>query len=211
MNTTTDKPRPQRASSTAAKTTRQQAATAKPHTPSTTPPPVQRQPMQDGVDALPKPPAHMLPPVSEDPIPEPVGRDADAPAARVPFGAHQPKLQLPEREGFKRRWFHDTPGRIQRALRGGWSHVKTDGPTPENERRVVGVGEHGGGLVAYALEIPVELYEQDMAAQQSLIDEFDELMLRGVAGDKAPGDDGRYQPERANKPITEMKVHKRAT
>lgn len=113
---------------------------------------------------------------------------------RVPFGAHQPKLALPARHGYQRRWFHDTPGRIQRAIRGGWSHVVDEKGQPVSQ--VVGVAEMGGGLRSFAMEIPIELYEADMAAQQRVIDEFDELMQRG-APDKTPGDDGRYVPEAA--------------
>lgn len=133
---------------------------------------------------------------------------AEAVQERIPFGAHQPKLALPVREGFQRRWFHDTPGRIQRAIRGGWSHVADDKGQPIMQ--IVGVAEQGGGLRSYAMEIPKHLYEQDMAAQQAIIDEFDDLMKRG-APDKAPGDDGRYVPEAGGKSRINVSTSRKAS
>lgn len=127
---------------------------------------------------------------------------------RIPFGAHQPKLALPEREGYQRRWFHDTPGRIQRAMRGGWTKVTDENGQPITQ--IVGVAEQGGGLRSYAMEIPKHLYEQDMAAQQAIIDEFDDLMLRG-APDKAPGDDGRYVPEAGGRSRIDVRTSRRAS
>jgi hypothetical protein len=113
-------------------------------------------------------------------------------APRIPFGAPQPKLSQTERPGFKRRYFNDIPGRIDRAKNAGYAHVMDAQGKPIST--TVGVAKEGGGLTAYLMEIPSELYDADQAAKMQAIDEFDESIRRGVASGKAPGQDGRYVP-----------------
>lgn len=126
--------------------------------------------------------------VNGDPRDEHAGR-----APRVPFGNQAQKLTLPERPGYKRRWFKDLPGRIDRARAAWWEHI-VDQKTGKPVSMVTGVNQGGGGEISYAMEIPAEFYEQDFAAQQSLIDEFDQALLRGENANTKPGTDGRYVP-----------------
>ena len=109
---------------------------------------------------------------------------------RKPFGALDQKLAYPERENYHRHWFNDVPGRIQRAQEAGYEHVKDkEGKTVS---RTVGVAEGGGALAAYLMEIPLEWYTQDMAAQQAEIDKREESIKRGEL--ESQQGDGRYVP-----------------
>ena len=54
--------------------------------------------------------------------------------ARVPFGSHRTKLQLSDEDqkrfkdsGYVVRWFNDQDGRIEAAIRGGYTFVEPDG------------------------------------------------------------------------------------
>jgi hypothetical protein len=136
------------------------------------------------------------------PNPRPAEADAASVApnaaarARVPFGTPQLKLASDPRPGFHRRYFNDVPGRIQRALNAGYSHVKDD--NGNNVTTTVGVAKEGGALAAYLMEIPKELYDADQAAKMEAIDAFDESLRRGVdSSGHAPGQDGRYVPKDA--------------
>ena len=112
---------------------------------------------------------------------------------RVPFGTPQLKLDYEQRPGFHRRYFNDVPGRIQRAQNAGYSHVKNH--EGNNVTATVGVAKEGGGLMAYLMEIPKELFDEDQAVKMQAIKEFDAAIRRGVdAGGHAPGQDGRYVP-----------------
>jgi len=110
---------------------------------------------------------------------------------RKPFGSHQQKLAYAERPGYHRHWFNDQPGRILRALDGGYEHVKDD-QTGEPVRRVVGVQEGGGALYAYIMEIPEEWWKEDLAEAQKRVDEMDQAIKSGVVSNN-PGDN-RYIP-----------------
>ncbi len=126
------------------------------------------------------------------------GGDGRRGVRRVPFSSQNLRLELPERQGYKRRWFNDTPGRIDRAIMGGWEHVRD----AEGKPRFVigGVAREGGGLRQYAMEIPIEFYEQDQTAKQVILDKFEEDVRRGAVNGKAPGEDGRYLPMQGDKP-----------
>jgi hypothetical protein len=115
---------------------------------------------------------------------------------RQPFGEPRLKLQAPARPGYRRYWFNDEPGRIQRALAAGYSFVKVNG---RNTRNVVGRSKTGGAQVAYLMEIPQEWFAKDVAAQQRRVDEIDNAIRGGELGAK-PGErtaegDNRYIPK----------------
>lgn len=111
---------------------------------------------------------------------------------RKPFGSHVQKLSYPERPGFHRHWFNDTPGRISRALEGGYKHVQDrDG---KNVSRIVGAAPTGGGMNAFLMEIPNQYWLEDQAAKNKARDEIDAKIKRGIVKDHAPGHDGAYQP-----------------
>ncbi len=103
--------------------------------------------------------------------------DTRRPNARKPFGSMNFKLDYPSREGFHRHWFNDIPGRVSRALEAGYEHVKGTDDKPVS--RNVGVAEGGGALTAFLMEIPEELYKEDMLREQTLIDQKEEMMRRG--------------------------------
>lgn len=112
--------------------------------------------------------------------------------ARKPFGSQQQKLAYPVREGFHRHWFNEEPGRIDKALEAGYSHVEDK--EGRKVQRVVGVATSGSALMAYLMEIPEEWYKEDMGLQQKLIDEQADAIKRGAL-ESTPGD-GRYVPSR---------------
>lgn len=112
------------------------------------------------------------------------------PVRRIPFGAHEQRLHLEKREGFHRHWFNDRPGRVQRAEAAGYAFVLDTNGKPET--RPVGVREGGGGLIAYAMEIPQELYDEDFLAGQKVVDDIDASIKQGKLAAKEP--DARYTP-----------------
>jgi hypothetical protein len=115
--------------------------------------------------------------------------------ARKPFGSMTLKLDYPQREGFHRHWFNDIPGRVGRAQEAGYEHVKDRDGKPVS--RTVGTAEGGGALIAFLMEIPEEWYNQDMAAEQRIINDKEESMKRGVAD--GPEGEGQYVPKQGIK------------
>lgn len=131
--------------------------------------------------------------------PAPISAEAEtAPAgdnlrkARTPFGSHRQKLSYPAREGYHRHWFKDSlPGRIDDALAAGYEHVKDK--QGRIVARVTGVSPGGGPETSYLMELPEELYRQDMAAQEAENDKLDNAIRHGSI-EGQPGKDGRYIP-----------------
>lgn len=146
-----------------------------------------------------------LPAVKQAIAPPPSAPDAqDASAAdladwlpanftRKPFGSHVQKLKYPDRPGFHRHWFNDTPGRISRALEAGYKHVQ--GADGKNVARTVGVAAQGGGQTAFLMEIPIQWWKEDQAVKDRARDELDAKIRRGVIAGSTPGQDGVYLPQ----------------
>lgn len=109
--------------------------------------------------------------------------------SRKPFGSQEQKLYYPPRAGYHRHWFNDNPGRIDDALQAGYTHVEDK--EGRKVSRVVGVNQAGQPLIAYLMEISEEWYQEDLAAQQRLVDEKDKAIREGSVAGK-PGEDGRY-------------------
>lgn len=104
--------------------------------------------------------------------------------ARIPLGVPQPKLAVPGRKGFVRRWINDSPGRILRAQEADWMPVMDEIQSQEEGRAVgrhalVGSKEDGSPLYAYLMEIPEDLYNEDQRAKQKPLDDFDDALKRG--------------------------------
>ncbi len=78
-----------------------------------------------------------------------------------PFGAFDQKLAFPPIEGYKQHWFNDKPGRVDIALRAGWTHVNDNDGKP----RVIVVDS--GGQKAYLLKIPEQFWAEDQARQEA--------------------------------------------
>lgn len=95
------------------------------------------------------------------------------------FGNQSQKLAYPNRIGYHRHHFNDTPGRIVGALKAGWTHV-VDPETGKPIENVVGVAATGGGLKAYLLEIPEEWWKDDMGEQEKLNAAKEETIKRGA-------------------------------
>lgn len=110
---------------------------------------------------------------------------------RRPFGSRSQKLAYDARPGYYRRWFNDTPGRIDDAKAAGYKIVKD--ASGKEVARPVGVYDNGAAMLAYLMEIPQEWYDQDIAVQQKVLDEMDDAIRRGALQGK-PGKDGVYIP-----------------
>lgn len=111
---------------------------------------------------------------------------------RVPFGNHVSKMDVPEREGFTRRWFNDKPGRIQRALKAGYKMV--DDPHTKAPYVLIvnqSASQHEAQK-AYCMEIPNEYYDEDFALKQEALDFIDRAIYTGKNNEQ-PGDK-RYVP-----------------
>jgi len=81
--------------------------------------------------------------------------------AKQPFGAFDKKLDLPPIRGYKQHWFNDKPGRIERAMSAGWTHVLDETGKPKT------LIADSGGLRAYALKIPEEFWAEDVKRSEA--------------------------------------------
>ena len=134
-------------------------------------------------------------------------------AARVPFGGFRLKLQLSDEDmkGFKERkmvthWFNDDPGRIERALGGGYKFVDPehasslgqgalhrDGSDPESGARVSIVVNRSEPITrAYLMEIKEKFYKEDQRAKETVNQKVDDAL---ALGGKSPSDlENEYRP-----------------
>lgn len=128
---------------------------------------------------------------------------------RKPFGAFTQKLALPAREGYKRHWFNDEPGRVDEAVSNGWAHVKDKEDKPV--RRVVGTGRDKGALHAYAMEIPKVFWDQDMQARhdaaQARIDEIKKNPFLSKPGHADKSDAGKFYSAK-DQPLAVVQPHR---
>lgn len=111
---------------------------------------------------------------------------ADAPTQRrrrASVGGHALKLSAPTRPGWVRRWFNDQKNRIADALDLGYSFVEAGGirssDVGSRTSRLVGTQEGGGGLNAYLMETPDELYAQGVAEKEAHNRQIDEALVAG--------------------------------
>jgi hypothetical protein len=122
---------------------------------------------------------------------------------RVPFGGIRLKLQLSEPDvlEFKKRgkvphWFNDDPGRLERALGGGYTFVKPehatslgqgalhqDGSDSESGARVSIVVNRSEPVTrAYLMEISEKFYKQDQAEKEGRNQLVDDALALGGKG-----------------------------
>jgi hypothetical protein len=132
---------------------------------------------------------------------------------RVRFGGLRLKLQLSDEDmkEFKRRkmvprWFNDDPGRLERALGGGYKFVKpehagslgqgalhADGKDPESGARVSLVVNRGTPVIrAYLMEISEKYYKEDQAEKEKVNAQVDEALALG--GARASELENEYKP-----------------
>lgn len=114
---------------------------------------------------------------------------------RVPMHESR-RLRFPVREGYHRHVFNDDmkTNRIQRALDAGYEFVIEDveGRDPrvgDTSRVGKNVSQMvGDGMMGYLMEIPQELYDEDMKAQQHKIN----LQEAEIKREKKPSEEGLY-------------------
>lgn len=145
-----------------------------------------------------------LPPVQEpDVAPRELSRQARSGTRegtgrqkRKPLGVPVQRLQADVPTGMTGRWTNDTPGRIQRALEGGYEFISSDGEVVQNREggrsEIVGTGRDGGAQRAYLMAIPTVLYEEDQAAKASLNKERMSSIKRGTPQQVAAQDEAAF-------------------
>jgi hypothetical protein len=129
------------------------------------------------------------------------------PKGYVPMSQGAQTLAVPEREGYHRRWFRSDPGRINRALRAGYTFVdpstvdifngdlggdaNASGNTDMGTRVSVISGDEadstGQPSRLYLMECPLELYEYS----RGILAERNESIAEALRGGKiGAGHDG---------------------
>lgn len=93
------------------------------------------------------------------------------------------KLAAPVREGYRRRWFNDVPGRLAEAEELAYTHVteqgiKSDGPD-SRIRRLVGTQASGQPLFAYLMETPEEEYRAGIQEREEAHRTVDDAIRAG--------------------------------
>lgn len=125
---------------------------------------------------------------------------------RVPLGQHRAKMSIDnlniDETKVQPRWINDVGGRIRDALDGGYQFVDDPNAVGEDPQRsqgmgsavnmVVGTHEDGRPMKAYLMTLDRELYEEDQADKQRLVDEIDEAILQGHH--QSNFGDGKYIP-----------------
>ncbi len=103
------------------------------------------------------------------------------------------KMAIPQRVGWVRRWFNDSPGRIYQKQQKGWNICKNP-ETGENWMQVVNNAvTEVGGLKGYVMEIPLQFFQEDQDAKQKRLDELDQQIYGGTYNEEP--DDKRYVPK----------------
>lgn len=108
---------------------------------------------------------------------------------RTPFGAQRIQGMIPNMDKrFHYHWINDVPGRLTRALDGGYEFVTKEGEATTAEQgtdlgsmlsRYAGRDSSGQPYKRYAMRIRNEWYEEDVATKQALVDETDMAMRAG--------------------------------
>lgn len=119
-------------------------------------------------------------------------RQGEGRSKRKPLGVPEQRLAANVPSGMSGRWMNDVPGRLQRALEGGYQFIGDDGEVVQNRKggrsEIVGTGREGGAMRAYLMAIPTVLYEQDQAAKQAQIAERESAIRSGEPQQVAPQD-----------------------
>lgn len=123
---------------------------------------------------------------------------------RVPMGRRNVLTVrgLEDQENFHYHFFNDIGERLYECLEAGYEFVPKDGldvgdQTVESARGTESITKKGvgGGKVAYLMRIPMELYKQDQAAKQRLVDES----VEGLKNPKVGGAYGSVSVETKDK------------
>lgn len=124
---------------------------------------------------------------------------------RKPLGSFSQKLAIPKRRGFHTHWFNDEGNRIAEALDAGWAHRLRDG---KPIKRAVGRGRDTGVLWAFAMDLPLFFWEQDLAARHAFAESRMAALKASPAIDGAGtaqrSDEGKfYSPRKAHIEVDE--------
>ena len=119
---------------------------------------------------------------------------------RIPMSLPQLMLEVPEIPGYVMHWFADRPGRISRAIQGGYEFVNYDevklnnfgmaadltqtGNTDLGSRVSVhgGTAENGGSERLYLMKVKKEWYDKDMELREQASDRIVQALKQGAVG-----------------------------
>jgi hypothetical protein len=119
---------------------------------------------------------------------------------RVPMGRRQilTVRGLSDQENYHYHFFNDVDDRLYQCLEAGYEFVPKVGlevgdQTVDSARGTESVIKRGvgGGKTAYLMRIPIELYQEDQAAKQKMVDELE----RGIKNPKVDGAYGSVKVE----------------
>lgn len=124
---------------------------------------------------------------------------------RIPVDMPHNPLEYPERPGYHRHIFNDKPGRLERALNGGYQFVSKNqipghidrplGQKEEVDSRVswvVGQEDNGTAIIGYLMEIPEADYQEDQAAREAMTLKVLKETMRKDQSKENPGGDELY-------------------
>ena len=126
---------------------------------------------------------------------------------RVPVDIPHNPLEYPERDGYHRHIFNDKPGRLERALRGGYQFVTKDmipgfmepekllSHREEVDNRVswvVGQEDIGAAIRGYLMELPEADYQADQNIREGKTLTVLKETLRQDQSAESPGRDEIY-------------------
>ena len=128
-------------------------------------------------------------------------REETGRSARVPLGVSRPKLAVPQRHGYVRRWVNDVEGRLSSAEQGGYQYVENQSiqigaQDVDNVNRDLGartsrVVDKSTGMKAYLMEIKKEYHEEDQLIKMREVNETENAIKRGALHNE----ESRYVPE----------------
>jgi hypothetical protein len=117
--------------------------------------------------------------------------DKQARRKRIPLGAQRIKGLVSNQDpAYHYHWINDAPGRLGRAVDGGYEHVKKEGvkvgTTGDKNTNLgsmvsqyAGRDESGQSYDRYLMRIRKEFYEEDQAEKQALNDNVDRSIRAG--------------------------------
>ena len=117
---------------------------------------------------------------------------------RIPLGTRN-ILTAPKKNGFVRRFVNDKGDRIQMFKDAGWEVVTGAGEAGDDKLgRATSMGSGtnphvGGGQRAILMEIPEEIYEQDIAASQAEITKVENQIKRNSSVEDHNGLSGKIE------------------
>ncbi len=119
-------------------------------------------------------------------------RQGEGRRKRKPLGVAEQRLSARVPDGMTGRWMNDVPGRLTRALEGGYQFIGDDVEVVQNRKggrsEIVGTGRNGAAMRAYLMAIPTVLYEQDQRAKAALNKERMTAIKRGEPSQVADQD-----------------------